>query len=231
MWDSVRERLAAQRTVIAVDLPGFGDSPAINDRTPTPAALADAVAGLLDELGLERPHLAGNSLGGWVALELGLRGTVAGVTAIAPAGLWSSALLPKPRFAHAVGSALAPLAAGVLATAAGRRVVLGGTMAHPDRMPAEDAVRLLRAWASAPGFNAVNSAMRSGRFTELDQVECPVTLIWPARDRLVRKPRDLPDTVMSIELADAGHLPMWDAPVALAAALLEASEPARFAGR
>ena len=71
IWAPVIDRLEAEREVIAVDLPGFGESAPLADGTPPTAAnLAGAVDELVGELGLERPHLAGNSLGGWVALEL-----------------------------------------------------------------------------------------------------------------------------------------------------------------
>jgi pimeloyl-ACP methyl ester carboxylesterase len=70
-WDPVVPALAELFDVIAVDLPGFGGSEPLPDGVePSPAALAGAVAELLDELGVTAPHLAGNSLGGWVALEL-----------------------------------------------------------------------------------------------------------------------------------------------------------------
>jgi len=64
-WNPVIPALARHFDVIAVDLPGFGDSPATAQAHP--AALAEAVAGLLAELGVTTPHVAGNSLGGWVA--------------------------------------------------------------------------------------------------------------------------------------------------------------------
>ena len=73
--------------VIAVDLPGFGGSAAAQVE-PGPAALAAAVAGLLDELGITAPHLAGNSFGGWVALELAAIRPAASLTLLSPAGLW-----------------------------------------------------------------------------------------------------------------------------------------------
>jgi pimeloyl-ACP methyl ester carboxylesterase len=69
VWDPVVPALARHFDVIAVDLPGFGES-APAQAEPLPATLAAAVAGLLDEIGVTTPHLAGNSLGGWVALEL-----------------------------------------------------------------------------------------------------------------------------------------------------------------
>jgi len=88
-WGPVVPALAAHFTVIAVDLPGFGDSrPGPAHIEPTPAALAAAVAQLLDDLGLTSPHLAGNSLGGWVALELAAIRPAASLTLLSPAGLW-----------------------------------------------------------------------------------------------------------------------------------------------
>ena len=50
-----------------------------------------------------------------------------------------------------------------------------------------------------------------------------MTLVWPERDRLVTRPRSLPDNVVNVVLADAGHVPVWDAPDELAAILLRAS--------
>lgn len=80
-WDPVIPALAERFDVIAVDLPGFGDSePLPPGVEPRPTALAAAVAGLLDDLGITTPHVAGNSLGGWVALEL------AGIRPVAPPG-------------------------------------------------------------------------------------------------------------------------------------------------
>jgi len=70
-WDPVVPALAGHFDVLAIDLPGFGDSEPMPPQVePVPAALAAAVAGLLDDLGITAPHIAGNSLGGWVALEL-----------------------------------------------------------------------------------------------------------------------------------------------------------------
>src|SRR5262245_27763389 len=88
-WDDVIPELSCQFDVLALDLPGFGDSPPLADEIePTPAALAAAVAGLVDELGLAAPHVVGNSLGGWIALELAAIRPVASLTLLSPAGLW-----------------------------------------------------------------------------------------------------------------------------------------------
>src|SRR5690349_7795608 len=81
VWDPVVPLLAREHEVVAVDLPGFGTSAPLTGAV-TVAALAAAV----EELGLERPHAAGNSLGGGIALELGRRGSAASVCAISPIG-------------------------------------------------------------------------------------------------------------------------------------------------
>ncbi|HWF35598.1 MAG TPA: alpha/beta fold hydrolase [Solirubrobacteraceae bacterium] len=222
VWDPVIEALVPVRTVIAVDLPGFGDSPRLTE-TPTPSVLARTVARFLAEIGLERPHVAGNSLGGWVALELARAGRVRSVTAIAPAGLWAAPLVPKPSVARILAGALRPILPVLTATAAGRRTLLGGVMVRPDRVPATAAAHIVLAYATAPAFIATNDAMRAGRFDELGQIEVPVTLAWPDHDRLIARPARLPPQVRNRVLVGCGHLPMWDAPDQVAQVLLDGS--------
>jgi pimeloyl-ACP methyl ester carboxylesterase len=81
----------------------------------------------------------------------------------------------------------------------------------------------VRSYALAPGFDAVNAAMRAGTFGGLDRITVPVTLAWPEQDRVVARPRRLPPNVRSVVLPGAGHLPTWDAPDAVAAVLLDGS--------
>ncbi len=215
VWDPIVGSLRTAHEVIALDFPGFGESPPLRHTTPTPRALAEAVTARLRELGIERPHVVGNSLGGWVALELALAGDAARVTAIAPAGLWSAPLVPKPSLAHRLARLLEPLLEPAARSRWGRQRLLSGSVAYPDRIPGRDAAHLVRAYARAPGFIAVNDAMRAATFATLDQIRCPVTLVWPEHDRLVQRPARLPSNVTSVTLTDAGHVPMWDAPTAL----------------
>ena len=226
VWAPVTERLAAERDVIAVDLPGFGESPELSgDGPPTPAALAAAVArGLREDAGLvEPPHVAGNSLGGWVALELALAGQARSVTAIAPAGLWPEPLAPKRVTARTAARIALPALEALVRHPATRRLALAGVVAEAARVPPAAAHQLVRAYATAPDFRAVNDAMRAGRFTALDRIDVPVTLGWPDRDRLVARPPRLPPRVRSVALPGTGHLPMWDDPDAVAALLLAGS--------
>jgi pimeloyl-ACP methyl ester carboxylesterase len=224
VWDPVLDRLAAERDVIAIDLPGFGDSPVLDAEQPTPAALAAAVRAFAEDgLGLRGWHVAGNSLGGWVALVLALDGAVESVTAVAPAGLWSAPLAPRQSVARRAARLAAPIVGPAVRSRALRRAILRGTVGHPERVPPEAAARLVRAYARAPGFPAVNAAMRAGHFTDLGRIEVPVTLVWPELDGLVGRPRRLPPHVRDVRLTDCGHLPMWDDPAAVSRALLDGS--------
>jgi pimeloyl-ACP methyl ester carboxylesterase len=86
-WRAVIERLAGEFDVIACDSPGFGRSaPLPAGIEPTIPAYADAFERFFIELGLERPHVAGNSMGGAIALELARRGAIQSATAFSPAG-------------------------------------------------------------------------------------------------------------------------------------------------
>jgi pimeloyl-ACP methyl ester carboxylesterase len=124
---------------------------------------------------------------------------------------------------RSVARALLPALAGVLRTERGRRLVLAANAAHPERIPPDAALRLVRAYATAPGFQAVNDAMRASRFTALADISVPVTLAWPDHDRIVRRPRSLPAGVRSVVLHGCGHLPTWDDPEQVARVLLEGS--------
>ena len=100
---------------------------------------------------------------------------------------------------------------------------MAGTTAHPERVPPAAVADFVRSYATAPGFVAANHAMRAGRFLRIAELQVPATLVWPDRDRLVGRPRDLPPSVRSVTLPDAGHMPTYDAPEAVARVLLEGS--------
>jgi len=218
MWDPVIERLSDEREVFAVDMPGFGESP------PTsPAAPADLARAVDTELGLDRPHVAGNSLGGWVALELALAGRARSVTAIAPAGMWEQPLAPKRAAARQLARALRPALPRLLKSERGRRIALAGTIAHPQRVPYDAALQLVRAYADAPGFDEVNSAMRAGRFAGLAEIDVPLTLAWAEHDRLVGRPLTVPAVAREFRLSGCGHMPTWDDPEQVARVLLAGS--------
>ncbi len=224
VWEPVVPLLAPRRDVIALDLPGFGDSPPLTEtEMATAPRLARAAAGLLDELGIDAAHVAGSSLGGWVALELERLGRALSVTSIAPAGLWPRPLGPRPGASpRSLGAVALPLLPLLLRSDALRSTLLSRVVAHPERVPPDAAARMISSYLRAPGFDATNEAMRAAVF-RFAQTETPITLAWAERDRLVGRPRRLPAWVRNVELPGCGHLPTWDDPELVAGVLLEGS--------
>lgn len=224
VWEPVWPALTAQRDVVRVDLPGFGGSPALTDE-PSPQALARAVAAFLEELeGFERPHVVGNSLGGWVGLELARLGVVSSVTGVCAAGFWKRTWGPRPTGQRAAMVALRPIVGPGLRIPGLKRRALGGVVAHPERVPHADAVRLVDSYLTSAAFLDVANAMRARRIEDGTGIDVPVTLVWADQDGLVGQPTDLPLTPDRVELLpDAGHVPLWDAPDAITALILRES--------
>jgi pimeloyl-ACP methyl ester carboxylesterase len=226
-WDPVIPALAARFDVIAVDLPGFGDSNPVPAQTkPTPAALAAAVAGLLDELGMTAVHLAGNSLGGWVALELAATRPAASLTLLSPAGLWRQDAPGYPRASLRATRWLSRHASRPLSRLVtyrlGRAAVLGQTHGRPMRLTAEYAQAAIHAMGACPGFDATAAATAPRRYLATTPITAPVTVAFGSRDRLLlrrqsRYPFQLPPGTRVEALPGCGHVPMADDPGAVTA--------------
>lgn len=228
-WTPVFDHLALEFDTIAVDLPGFGSSPALPECTrPTAAALAGVLAGVLDELGLRSVHAVGNSLGAWVALELAVLGRARSVAAFAPAGMWSRPLHPRRQPPiRRIGALLSPYLGVVMTSTAMRRRLLASFVANPERVPPREAARMARAYVAAPGYAAANREMRAGRFESAAHVDVPVTLAWSELDRLIT-PRDpgIPNA-RQVVLEGCGHVPTWDDPARVIEVIFDtAREPA-----
>jgi pimeloyl-ACP methyl ester carboxylesterase len=228
VWEPVLDRLARERDTVALDMPGFGSSPPLPGPDDlTAAVLARAVTELLDELGIERAHLAGISLGGWVALELAKLGRGLSVAGLCTAGLWSRPLDPVRDTRRRIGRLLMPLVPALARSERGRAVLLGRHVARPERVPPHAAARLVRAYLTAPSYRAASTAMRAGMFSGFEQVSVPVTLAWGELDGVVSVPRrELPAGVRKVALAGCGHVPTWDDPEQVSRVLLEASATA-----
>ena len=222
VWEPVWPALTARCDVMTIDLPGFGGSaplPAGSDLSP--AGLAGAVAAHLAAQGFGQPHVAGNSLGGWVALELARLGAARSVTALCPAGFWErkqGPLAPGPRTTLRALRGLVPLAFAVPAV---RRRALGGVMVHPERLGYRAATRIARAYAGSRGYVDVQTAMRAHRLEDAAGIDVPVTLAWADRDRLVGPQRVVLTPTRTVVLRAAGHVPMWDVPDEVTRLVLE----------
>jgi pimeloyl-ACP methyl ester carboxylesterase len=235
VWDAVLPIIAADREVIAIDLPGFGESPALPAGLPLDLPTVVATLGaVFTALGVKRPHVVGHSLGGLIALRLAQAGLARSVTALAPAGFWTE---PERRYAFAVltvarnGARLLPEVAvtRLSRTAVGRAALTGMLYGRPDLCPPETVVAGLRALRDAVGFKATLQAGRApGLFTG-DIPDMPVTIAWGTRDRVLpywqaaRAKAMIPGARL-VRLDDCGHVPMNDAPELVAQVILTATD-------
>jgi pimeloyl-ACP methyl ester carboxylesterase len=243
-WRPVIEELASDFEVIACDSPGFGRSAPLPAGTePTIAAHVDAFEWFFAELGLERPHVAGNSMGGAIALELARHRSVRSASVFSPAGFWTSA---ERRFCQLSLGLLAglppaarPAVEALARTRPGRVALFSQTFGYPARLPAEEAVATLRdAWAS-PALADTLDAFRHYRFARGEQLaSTPVTVAWGVRDKLLPFRLQAPRARAMLPAAThvalgAGHVPFYDDPAAVAEVIRgcarAAAEPVRRA--
>jgi pimeloyl-ACP methyl ester carboxylesterase len=235
-WYPVLDEVAEQREVILVDLPGHGQSPPFEtDGLSVKDALRRDFKTFLSDAGLDRPHVAGNSLGGLVALVAGAEGDARSVTALSPAGFWRD----EAEFAYTrrffigllhLADRLGPSAERAARTRAVRQVVYSTLMAHPSRVPADHVLGDVRAFMYArPTLRTLLGAAEP--FTDDIPVDVPVTIAWAGRDLVL--PRWQAETAKRrvphgehMMLRGVGHVPMFDHPRLIAKVLLEGSAPA-----
>ncbi|MCW2876718.1 MAG: alpha/beta hydrolase fold protein [Sphaerisporangium sp.] len=230
-WEPVIDLLARSRDVIAVDLPGFGVSPPLPSGTPySPETLADAVESFFAHLGVSEPHVAGNSLGGYIALTLAARGTVRTATALSPAGFWVGA---EPLLAHVILRGLRDLSRSLptgrtdalARSAVGRALSVGFIVARPSRMTPEAVIAGGRALSGAVGFDETLRSFRS--VVPPGPPKVPITIAWGERDRVLLRRQAVRAAKWSDQrvklLRGCGHVPMSDDPELVGRVLLEGS--------
>lgn len=226
IWEPVMDLLKPERDVIAVDLPGFGGSDPLPVGTRHSALeMGRALTAHLRSLGIERAHLAGNSLGAWAALEMAADGEAASVCAISPAGLWRKELGPRAYNTRNLGKRGRHVINAMLRTERGRRSLMRTTVARPELLSAGEARRWLSAWLDAPAYDDANDMMRAAPFDRAEEIDVPVTIAWGDQDRLVGPPRPerMPAGTRYFEVPGWGHTPTRDDPEGVARVLLEAS--------
>jgi pimeloyl-ACP methyl ester carboxylesterase len=240
-WDAVLDRLAPYRDLIVVDLPGHGESPPLQTGGRSVAhALVAETMGLLDELGLQRAHFAGSSLGGRLALEAAVAGRAASVTALSPAGFWrSSRELTYARAVsktmQAAGRLIQPLGPALARSTAGRALIYAEIVSKPSLVGPEQAIGDMEAFLAARYTTNAILAVATP-FTGTVPAGIPVTIAWgtndrllPPRQALVAKER-IPQARL-VPLPGCGHVPMTDNPALVADVLLRSSRVAQHAGR
>lgn len=227
VWDPVVPLLSPHREVIALDMPGFGTAPPLPPAVePTAPALAGALRDQLAARGTPRPHVAGNSLGAWVGLELGRMGAARSVTCLSPAGLWRAPIGPRKGSGRRWAKRLRPVVSAALWIGPVRDRAVATFAARPANWPTRAARELVLAWIDAEGYDGANKAMREHIFDPAGYpADVPVTIAWAELDRQVGppKPHRRPARARFVLLPDVGHVPMWDDPELVARVILEGS--------
>jgi pimeloyl-ACP methyl ester carboxylesterase len=232
-WLPVQALLAEHRDVICVDLPGFGESPPLPEHLSYNLDTAIIVMKeFFADLGLDRPHVAGNSMGGLISLVLAQHGMVSSATALSPAGLWSPTQrrvsLGMVRSVHRTARYMpARVAARLSRTAAGRTLMCGVLFGRPDLLEPQVLLEDMKALISAVGFAPTLAAGEKAIFTGPVR-DVPVTIAWGSRDVLMRRPRAAAITHLIpharlLLLPGCGHVPMNDNPALVAHVLLTGS--------
>lgn len=231
-WQPIAARLAEQRETYAVDLPGHGSTPLPDHDGPLGILeLTDHVERFIAELGLSRrPDVAGNSLGGAIALELVRRNAAESAAALSPAGFWSPW---ERRYAVvAISSAFAltrlpdQLVTSLVRVTPIRHGLTGFFFARPDNLSLDELMDSIRGFGG-PGVPAILPYSKRYLF-HADGIDGErVTIAWGDRDRLLLsrqadRARALLPQARHVSLRGCGHVPMADDPDLVARVILEA---------
>lgn len=233
-WLECLPELTARFRVIAVDLPGFGDSTPLASGSSIPHQ-AGAVIELLDGLGVDRAAVAGHSMGGLIAAQIARDhpDLVARLVLVDAGGVPMterrlSAVLRVLSLAHRTLTRPAMLDLLVNSRAA-RRLMLRGAMADPDCLSNELAAIVIPR-LDAPGFaDAIAASARAVRASDPGAITVPTRLIWGEKDLFApvhtaqEMVRALPDGRLDV-LPGVGHSPMVEAPGPFTRLLIEHAE-------
>jgi pimeloyl-ACP methyl ester carboxylesterase len=233
-WLPVADLLAQRFEVIAPTLHGHDGGPEPPVAAHSTVHAADHFERLLDELGIGVAHLAGNSMGGALSLELAKRGRARSVVAISPGGGWREEDRREPRriirqFRVNQRAARMPEARmkAMLARPRMRRLAFRDVMSRGENMPPAEALAMARSSTRCSVVDDVFETIRDGsaRVIDLDQIDCPVLLAWGEKDRILplrhhapRFRQEIPGAEFVV-LEGLGHTPMWDDPELVAATI------------
>ncbi len=232
-WELVLPALEAHHDVFAPTLPGHAGGPPLAGEVNA-ALLPDAIERAMDDAGLATAHIVGNSLGGFVSLQLAARGRAESVVALAPAGGWAKG---DETFKETLGffvemqgllQQVAPYADETVSSLNGRRRATRLLATNFEHIPAELIAHQIRAAANCPAvIPLVEFASREGYHLEAEKITCPVRVIWGTDDQLLPWPNAaaryrhewLPHADW-VELDGIGHCPQLDVPLETAQLIL-----------
>jgi pimeloyl-ACP methyl ester carboxylesterase len=233
-WSPVLPYLEPHHEVIVPTLHGHAGGPPLESGVaPSVQALVDGIEEELDRLGLPKVHIVGNSLGGWIGIELARRGRAQSLVLLSPAGAWRSARRLRMT-AHGIRFTFGALARNPsrAEAIAERRLLhwamLASQVAHPHQVPPESLVAYIQASGQSP---VVEPLLRVLHLNPVDPLpaerDYPVRLVWAERDRILPFKHfgspmleRLPGAEL-IRLEGVGHVPMSDDPARVAELILE----------
>jgi pimeloyl-ACP methyl ester carboxylesterase len=231
-WELALPALERRHEVLAPTLPGHAGGPPLAGEVGG-GVMADAVERAMDDAGWATAHIAGNSLGGYVALQMAARGRARRVVALAPAGGWAErddSYRDTLRYfvtMHETVRGLAPHADAIAATPDGRRRATAYIATDFEHIPAGLVAHLMRSAAACDVAPLVDHAMREGWPLDPERIDCPVRIVWGTGDRLLEWPsaaaryrRDWLPHADWVELDGVGHCPQLDRPLETAQLIL-----------
>lgn len=232
-WQPILPMLEERHRVLVPRLAGHSGGVSLPVGVkPSVATLADQLERDLDAAGIDKAHLVGNSLGGWLSLELAARGRATSVMGLSPALGWEPEgkhlrqLAGKLKAGRAIYSVVANRAPFLTKRPFGRLLLLNGAIAHSKHLPGEDALRFLHDNLECEVyFELMDSFLTTDQ--QLGAIDCPVQIAWAEKDTLIpfepygsRFGRLVPHAEFTT-LPDVGHVPMYDDPRLVADAVLE----------
>jgi pimeloyl-ACP methyl ester carboxylesterase len=236
-WELVLPALERRHDVLAPTLPGHAGGARLTGLIDD-SLLPDAIEREMDQAGFETAHFVGNSLGGFVALQLAARGRARSVVAFAPAGGWASGddsykelLAFQARMLDQLKRA-APNATALVGSPEGRWRATQLLAASFEHIPAELLAHQLLGAAKCEAAPLIEHGMREGYSLRAEKIACPVRVVWGTDDKLLPWPSSaarfredwLPHADW-IELADVGHCPQLEIPLEAAQLILGFTAP------
>ena len=215
--------LAHSFRVITVDLPGHGKSAYIKGQAMDPKSLGRAIFETVQrEYGINQFHVAGNSLGGWIALEMAADQPkrIQSLTALAPAGLWlnpASQRAPYEAQSYYLAKLLRPLIRAGLRVIALRKIGYSRVSPKWKELSYEICYDSAYAMANAKGYFPAWDATLGKRFDKSIPENVPVTILFGDTDYTLPYPHSqerslAPAHTSWIVIDNCGHAPMWDYP-------------------
>ena len=233
-WNTVLDALCAERTVIAIDLPGHGTTPA-DHASGTFAGLVGSVERYIVDNGLAGIDVVGSSMGARIVLELARRGNVGNVVALDPGGFWRG--WERTFFKTTIGlsgrllRAIRPILPMLSNNVASRTMLLAQLSARPWALDPQVVATELASFSGTPTFNALVHDLANGP-EQTGPAADPTRRIvigWGRHDRLClpRQAARAKAAFPSAELhwfESSGHFPMWDMPEETIAVILAATQ-------